>query len=71
LRAWSVRARVYADRPHYDEEVGERIAEVRNVGGSDAAAVTVPIEEVIAERLGLSVEEAHAYWAEQVADDSR
>jgi hypothetical protein len=76
LRAWSVRVNVYAERPRYDEEIAERIAEIRNAQDSDAkegniAAGTVPIEEVIAERFGLSVEEAHAYWAEQVSGTSR
>lgn len=57
LHAWSLRV-VAVNRPGYYEA----LEEVRQ-----GTAGAVPIEQVIAERYGLSSEEAGAFWAQRVA----
>lgn len=57
LHAWSLRV-VAVNRPGYYEA----LEEVRQ-----GTAEAVPIEQIIAERYGLSSEEAGAFWAQRVA----
>jgi Family of unknown function (DUF6247) len=61
LHAWSLRV-IAVNRPGYYEA----LEEVR-----DGTAETTPIEQIIAERYGLPLEEAGAFWAEKVAAAQR
>lgn len=57
LHAWSLRV-VAVNRPGYYEALEE---------ARQGTAEAVPIEQVIAERYGLSLEEAETFWARTVA----
>ncbi|MGW2311874.1 DUF6247 family protein [Actinomadura luteofluorescens] len=57
LNVWSIRART--QRPS-SKEIQDRIQEIR------AGAPTVPIEEVIAQQLGISRADAASWWRQKV-----
>jgi hypothetical protein len=65
LHRWALRARLLDQRlreePDYYENLTREVAAVRA-----GTAATVPIEEALAETLGIPAEEAEALWTEKV-----
>jgi uncharacterized protein DUF6247 len=65
LHRWALRARLLEQRlreePDYYETLGREVAAVRA-----GTAATVPIEEALAEALGIPAEEAQAVWTEKL-----
>ncbi|MFD0856883.1 DUF6247 family protein [Actinomadura adrarensis] len=66
LHRWALRARLLEQRlreePDYYETLAHEAAAIRA-----GTVTTVPIEEALAEALGISADEAEALWTEKVA----